>query len=155
MSSFVKYLTVLGMAILPVVELRAAIPYGIALDLNPFLVYLLSVIGNLLPVPFIILFVRRIFEWMKKKSEFLRNIVRKLENKAASKIDTVRKYEMFGLLIFVAIPAPGTGAWTGALIAAMLEMRLKQAMPSIILGVMIAGVLMLIISGGVDLLISG
>lgn len=155
MSSFLKYLTVFGMALLPVVELRGAVPYGMALDLNPFLVYLLSVIGNLLPAPFIILFVRRIFGWMKTKSEFLRNIVQKMENKAASKIDTVRKYEMFGLLIFVAIPAPGTGAWTGALIAAMLEMRLKQAMPSIILGVMIAGVIMLIISGGVGLLIPG
>ena len=150
-----KYLTVFGMAILPVVELRAAVPYGIALDLNPFLVYLLSVVGNMLPVPFIILFVRRIFAWMKQKSEFLRKIAQKLEDKAASKIDKVQKYEMFGLLVFVAIPAPGTGAWTGALIAAMFEMRLKQAVPSILAGVMIAGVIMLIISGGVDLLIPG
>lgn len=150
-----KYLTVFGMAILPVLELRAAVPYGIALDLNPFLVYLLSVVGNMLPAPLIILFARRLFAWMKRKSEFLHKIAQRLENKAASKIGRVQKYEMFGLLIFVAIPAPGTGAWTGALIAAMLEMRLKQAIPSILAGVMLAGIIMLIISGGVGLLIPG
>lgn len=153
MSTFMKYLTVFGMAILPVIELRAAIPYGIALDLNPFLVYLLSVVGNMLPVPLIILFVRRLFAWMKRKSQFLQKIAQRLENKAASKIGKVQKYEIFGLLIFVAIPAPGTGAWTGALIAAMLEMRLKQALPSILAGVMIAGVIMLVITGGVGLLL--
>lgn len=150
-----KYLTVFGMAILPVLELRAAVPYGIALDLNPFLVYLLSVVGNMLPAPLIILFARRLFAWMKRKSEFLHKIAQRLENKAASKIGRVQKYEMFGLLIFVAIPAPGTGAWTGALIAAMLEMRLKQAIPSILAGVMLAGIIMLIISGGVGLLLPG
>lgn len=150
-----KYLTVFGMAILPVLELRAAVPYGIALDLNPFLVYLLSVVGNMLPAPLIILFARRLFAWMKRKSEFLHKIAQRLENKAASKIGRVQKYEMFGLLIFVAIPAPGTGAWTGALIAAMLEMRLKQAIPSILAGVMLAGLIMLIISGGVGLLLPG
>ena len=150
-----KYLTVFGMAILPVLELRAAVPYGIALDLNPFWVYLLSVVGNMLPAPLIILFARRLFAWMKRKSEFLHKIAQRLENKAASKIGRVQKYEMFGLLIFVAIPAPGTGAWTGALIAAMLEMRLKQAIPSILAGVMLAGIIMLIISGGVGLLLPG
>ena len=153
MSLLLKYLTVFGMAMLPVVELRAAIPYGIALDLNPFLVYALSVLGNMLPAPFIILFIRRIFEWMKTKSEFLRKLAEKMEAKAAGKIDKVRKYEMLGLFIFVAIPAPGTGAWTGALIAAMLEMRLKQAIPPIFLGVVTAGVIMLAISGGISMLV--
>lgn len=150
-----KYLTVFGMAILPVVELRASIPYGIALDLNPFVVYLLSVAGNMLPVPFIILFVRRIFEWMKRKSDFLRKIAQKLEQKAASKIDRIQKYELFGLMIFVAVPAPGTGAWTGALIAALFEMRLKHAVPSIFAGVLIAGALMVMLSGGIDMLLPG
>ena len=153
MSLLIKYLTVFGMAMLPVVELRAAVPYGIALGLNPFLVYLLSVVGNMLPAPFIVVFIRRIFAWMKTKSKKLGKIAEKMEAKAAGKMDKVRKYEMLGLFVFVAIPAPGTGAWTGALIAAMLEMRLKQALPPILLGVLTAGDIMLAISGGISLLV--
>ena len=145
MSVLVKYLIILGISMVPVIELRGAVPTGIiGMDLNPALVFILSVLGNMAPVPVILLFVRRVFDWMKKKSERLGNIARKFEAKAESKKGKVLKYEMLGLMLFVAIPAPGTGAWTGALIAAMLDMRMKRALPTIALGVIIAGLIMTI-----------
>lgn len=153
MSVLVKYLCVLGIAALPVLELRGAIPYGVANGLPYFGVLAVSVIGNMLPVPFIILFVRKIFDWMKKKSKFLAGIAGKLEKRAENKMDVIEKYEMLGLFILVAIPLPGTGAWTGSLISALLGLRLKNAFPMILLGVLTAGVIMMIISYGVGAII--
>lgn len=153
MSVLVKYLCVLGIAALPVLELRGAIPYGVANGLPYLVVLAVSVIGNMLPVPFIILFVRKIFDWMKKKSKFLAGIAEKLEKRAENKMDVIEKYEMLGLFILVAIPLPGTGAWTGSLISALLGLRLKNAFPMILLGVLTAGVIMMIISYGVGALI--
>ena len=153
MSVLVKYLCVLGIAALPVLELRGAIPYGVANGLPYFGVLAVSVIGNMLPVPFIILFVRKIFDWMKKKSKFLAGIVEKLEKRAENKMDVIEKYEMLGLFILVAIPLPGTGAWTGSLISALLGLRLTNAFPMILLGVLTAGVIMMIISYGVGAII--
>ena len=153
MSVLVKYLCVLGIAALPVPELRGAIPYGVANGLPYFGVLAVSVIGNMLPVPFIILFVRKIFDWMKKKSKFLAGIAEKLEKRAENKMDVIEKYEMLGLFILVAIPLPGTGAWTGSLISALLGLRLKNAFPMILLGVLTAGVIMMIISYGVGAII--
>ena len=153
MNLLVKYLCVLGIAALPVLELRGAIPYGVANGLPYLGVLAVSVIGNMLPVPFIILFVRKIFDWMKKKSKFLAGIAEKLEKRAENKMDVIEKYEMLGLFILVAIPLPGTGAWTGSLISALLGLRLKNAFPMILLGVLTAGVIMMIISYGVGALI--
>lgn len=153
MSVLAKYLCVLGIAALPVLELRGAIPYGVANGLPYLGVLAVSVIGNMLPVPFIILFVRKIFDWMKKKSKFLAGIAEKLEKRAENKMDVIEKYEMLGLFILVAIPLPGTGAWTGSLISALLGLRLKNAFPMILLGVLTAGVIMMIISYGVGALI--
>lgn len=153
MSVLAKYLCVLGIAALPVLELRGAIPYGVANGLPYFGVLAVSVIGNMLPVPFIILFVRKIFDWMKKKSKFLAGIAEKLEKRAENKMDVIEKYEMLGLFILVAIPLPGTGAWTGSLISALLGRRLKNAFPMILLGVLTAGVIMMIISYGVGAII--
>ena len=153
MSVLVKYLCVLGIAALPVLELRGAIPYGVANGLPYFGVLAFSVIGNMLPVPFIFLFVRKIFDWMKKKSKFLAGIAEKLEKRAENKMDVIEKYEMLGLFILVAIPLPGTGAWTGSLISALLGLRLKNAFPMILLGVLTAGVIMMIISNGVGAII--
>ena len=153
MSVLAKYLCVLGIAALPVLELRGAIPYGVANGLPYFGVLAVSVIGNMLPVPFIILFVRKIFDWMKKKSKFLAGIAEKLEKRAENKMDVIEKYEMLGLFILVAIPLPGTGAWTGSLISALLGLRLKNAFPMIVLGVLTAGVIMMIISYGVGAII--
>ena len=135
----------------PVLELRGSLIYSAACDLHPLFAYLICVIGNLLPVPIIILFVRPVFEWMKKKNKFLNNIVEKLEKKADSKSDVIQKYEMLGLFILVAIPLPGTGAWTGSLVAAMLNMRLKAAFHMIALGVAVAGIVMTILSYGVGM----
>ena len=153
MSVIVKYLCVLGIAALPVLELRGAIPYGVANGLPYLGVLAVSVIGNMLPVPFIILFVRKIFDWMKKKSKFLAGIAEKMEKRAENKMDVIEKYEMLGLFILVAIPLPGTGAWTGSLISALLGLRLKNAFPMILLGVLTAGVIMMIISYGVGAII--
>ena len=128
-------------AMVPVLELRAAIPLGVSMGLSHFTAMAVSVLGNMVPVPFIILFIRRILEWLSQKSERLRSWVDRLEARAEGKWDKVHKYEFFGLMLLVAIPLPGTGAWTGALIAALINMRLRNALLSIFLGVVAAGFL--------------
>lgn len=148
MSILVKYLCVLGMSMLPVVELRGSVPFGVGMGLPLIPVLAVSIVGNMIPVPFIILFIRKIFEWMKKRSAKLEALVHKLEERAAKKGDMLVKYEMLGLFILVAIPLPGTGAWTGALVAAMFNLRLKNALPSITLGVIAAGLIMSAVSWG-------
>ena len=126
---------------LPVVELRGAIPISATLGLPVITGSIISVIGNLVPVPFVILFSRRVFAWMRKKSARLGRWADRFENRAKAKGDRLYKGELLGLVIFVAIPLPGTGAWTGAIIAAILDIRMKAALPAIIAGVLIAGVL--------------
>lgn len=111
--------------------------------------FILAFIGNLLPIPFLIMFTRRVFEWLKTKSKWLRSIVKKLEDKADRNKEVVKKYEFWGLVLLVAIPLPGTGAWTGALVAAMMYMQLKRAMPAIALGVFIAGMIVTAVTFGV------
>jgi uncharacterized membrane protein len=147
-SMLIKGLITFFVSLLPIVELRGAIPVGAALGLPHLTTFIISYIGNLLPAPFIILFIRRIFEWMKKKSDRLGRIAEKFEKRAETKKGTIEKYKFWGLLLFVAIPLPGTGAWTGALVAAMMDMRLKRAMPAIILGVLIAGVIVTTVTYG-------
>ena len=110
-------------------------------------------IGNLVPIPVLVVFTRKVFEWLRTKSEWLDSIVRKLEAKADDKKEVVQKYEFWGLVLLVAIPLPGTGAWTGALVAAMMDMRLKRAMPAIILGVIIAGVIVTSLTYGAGALL--
>ena len=124
----------------PIVELRGAIPIGYAAGLKLWAVPI-AILGNLIPIPFIILFIKKIFAWMRKVSPKLNGIVDRLEAKAEKNKDKILKNAFWGLAIFVAIPLPGTGAWTGALIAAMLDMPMKKAFPSIALGVLIAGAL--------------
>ena len=136
-------------SLVPVVELRGAIPLGVAHDLPLLASMAISVVGNLIPVPFIIIFVRKIFRWLETKSEWLRRVVAYFENKAEGKKDTVLKYEFWGLMVLVAIPLPGTGAWTGSLVAAMLDMQLKRAIPSIFAGVVVAGIIVTLATCGV------
>ena len=112
--------------------------------------FLASVAGNLVPVPFIILYIRRILNWMRRKMPRFNRLLDKIEHKAHLKGNTVMKYRFWGLLILVAIPLPGTGAWTGALVAALLDMRLRDAVPAILMGVLIAGVIILTITFGVS-----
>lgn len=136
-------------AMLPIVELRGAIPAGIAMGLSPFACFVAAVLGNMVPVPFIILLIRRIFAWLKRNGGTLGRLVERLEARAHNKSDLVIKYRAIGLCLLVAIPLPGTGAWTGALVAAILDMPLKSALPTILLGVMIAGLLVLGLTMGV------
>jgi len=122
----IKILTVLLIAMTPVMELRAAIPVGVASGLDLKLSILISIIGNIIPVPFIVLFIEKIFQWMKRY-DFFKRIVEKMENKVDKKRDVVDKYGYWGLFLFVAIPLPGTGAWTGSLVAALLKMKIKKS----------------------------
>ena len=146
-----RLLLTLLLSAVPVIELRGGIPYGIAKDLDPWLVFAASVLGNMLPVPFILLFIRRILHWMKRYPR-LGKLACKLEARAAKKSAGVRKSELVGLCILVAIPLPGTGAWTGALVAALMDMRLKRAIPTIFVGVLIAGLLVTLACTGVQAL---
>lgn len=140
-------------SMLPVVELRGGLPAGVALGLPIPLSFAASLLGNMLPVPFVILFARPVFQWVRARIPALGSFVTKLETRAYAKSKNVKKYEAWGLLIFVAIPLPGTGAWTGALIASVLNMRLKRAVPVIFLGVIIAGSIMTVLTYGVSVLL--
>ena len=141
-------------AMVPVVELRGAIPFGVVRGLNLWTAIIASVLGNLVPVPFIILFIRKIFAWMRAHMPKLDGLVTRLEKKAEKNRAAVEKYAFWGLAILVAIPLPGTGAWTGALVAAMMEMRLKRAFPDIVIGVVIAGVIVSIVTYGAQAIFS-
>lgn len=137
-------------AMVPVVELRGAIPFGVVRGLNLWTAIIASMLGNLIPVPFIILFIRKIFAWMRAHMPKLDGLVIRMEKKAEKNRAAVEKYAFWGLVILVAIPLPGTGAWTGALVAAMMEIRLKRAFPAIAIGVAIAGVIVSVITYGVQ-----
>ena len=138
-----KYLSVFLISMVPLIELRGAIPVGVAMGLPLWQVYVIAIIGNMLPIPFIIVYIRRIFHWMRRRSPRLNALVDKLEKKAHLKGQKVQKYQYLGLWIFVAIPLPGTGAWTGSLAAAFLGMRLRKALPAVVMGVLTAGCIML------------
>ena len=132
----------------PILELRGGMIAARLLEM-PFLqAFLICYVGNMIPIPFILLFIRRIFKWMRKYS-FFSKIVDKMEERSEKKKDTIVKYKEWGLLAFVAIPLPGTGGWTGALIAALLDLRMKKCLPIIALGVFIAGLIMSFITYGI------
>ncbi|MBR2489642.1 MAG: small multi-drug export protein [Clostridia bacterium] len=132
----------------PIIELRGAIPIATGMGLSPWIAIPIAIVGNLIPVPFIIIFIKRIFAWMRKVSPKLNGIVDKMEAKAEKNKEKVLKYAFWGLALFVAIPLPGTGAWTGALVAAMLDMPLKKAFPSVVIGVLGAGIIISFVSYG-------
>lgn len=133
-----KLLLTFGTAMVPVVELRGAIPMGVAAGLDPALACTAAILGNLVPAPIIILLTRRIFDWLRE-TRFFGPKIAWLERRAHLKGRLVRKYRLLGLTILVGIPLPGTGAWTGALVAAMLNIRMRHALPAIFLGLVIAG----------------
>lgn len=132
----------------PVLELRGAIPLGVAAGLPPLTACAAAILGNIVPVPFIMLLVRRVFRWLRKTA-FLGPKIDWLERRAHLKGRLVRRYRLPGLLLLVAIPLPGTGAWTGALVATLLDIRLRHAFPAIAAGVVIAGVLITLLTVGV------
>lgn len=143
-----KILVTFLISMVPVIELRGALPIGVGMGLPPLTALIVSIVGNMVPVPFIIIFIRRILDWMHRFETFDR-IATKLEAKAAKGGEKIVKYEMFGLFLLVAIPLPGTGAWTGSLVAAFFDLRLKNAVPVIFLGVIAAGIVVFLITYGV------
>lgn len=143
-----KSLITLFVSMVPIIELRGAIPIATGLGLAPQIAIPIAMIGNLIPIPFIIIFIKRIFAWMRKASPKLNKVVDKMEAKAEKNKEKVLKYAFWGLALFVAIPLPGTGGWTGALVAAMLDMPLKKAFPSILIGVVGAGIIISFVSYG-------
>ena len=132
-------------SMVPVIELRGGLPFAILSGISPFVAFPLCIAANLLPIPFILWFITPIFNWMKTTRLF-RPIAEKLENKAMNKSDKLEKGYFWGLLLFVGIPLPGTGAWTGALLASMLNIPKKKSIPAIALGVCLAAVLMGVLS---------
>ena len=149
-----KFILTMLVSMLPVVELRGGIPFGVAgLGLSQPVAFLAAVVGNLIPVPFIVIYIRRVFQWLRLHFPRFGGLVDRLEQKAHLKGAWVSKYKYWGLLIFVAIPLPGTGAWTGSLAAAFLDMPLRKALPSIFLGILIAGTAISIITFGLTSII--
>ena len=148
-TEFGKCIFTMLVSMVPIIELRGGLPFGVALGLPYHLAFPAAVLGNLIPAPFIIVYIRRIFELMRKYLPRLNGLVDQLEEKAHLKGQKVQKYQYIGLWLFVAIPLPGTGAWTGALIAALLDMPLRKSIPSIFLGVVTAGLIMTFVTGGV------
>lgn len=136
-------------SMLPVVELRGGIPFGVGVGLPLYLAVVASVLGNMLPVPFLILFTRRVFSWLRLHVPRLNGLITKLENRAESKRELIQKYKFWGLLILVAIPLPGTGAWTGALVATVLDMRIARALVAIFGGVVVAAAIVSLLTLGV------
>lgn len=144
-----KLISTFILSMFPIIELRGGLPYGIAHGLDYPLALIAAILGNMVPVPFIIIYIRHIFAWLRKRSSWWNEKITKLEKKAHLKGRIVQKYSAIGLCILVAIPLPGTGAWTGALVAAILDMRLKGAIPSIFLGVCIAAGIMTAVTTGI------
>jgi uncharacterized membrane protein len=135
-------LTVLLTAALPIIELRGAIPVGISLGLSPIHATLISLLGSMIPVPFILFSISPIFNYLKTTKMF-KKLVHKLTDKSIAKSDKIQKYGAWGLLVFVAIPLPGTGVWSGSLAAALLDMRFKWAFPAIFVGNIIAAMIIM------------
>lgn len=148
-TTFGKLLATFIISMVPMIELRVGLPYGIYFGLNYWQALIMALLGNMFPVPFIIVFIKRIFTWLRGRHVKLDAFITRQEERAASKRPVIEKYGPIGLLIFVAIPLPGTGAWTGALIAALMDIDLKHAIPSIFLGVCIAAAIMTALAFGV------
>ena len=135
-------------SMIPILELRGGLLAASLLKISAAKAIPICIIGNIIPIPFILLFIRQIFKWMKKIKLF-RGLIEKLENRAMGKSDKIRRYEFWGLLFFVGIPLPGTGAWTGSLIASLLEIDIKKSSLAILCGIVLATVIMYVVSYGI------
>ncbi len=140
-------LTVFLLSLMPIVELRGGILAAKLLSLDMWRAFFICLVGTLLPTPFILLFINKIFSWMRN-TRFVK-MVDRLEAKGRSKFEKINRYETLGLMIFVAIPLPGTGAWTGSLAAALMKMDFKSAMLSVAVGTLSADIIMCVVSYGV------
>ena len=148
LSFMPKEIVAFIISMIPILELRGGLIAASLLGIGVFKAILLCVLGNIVPIPFILFFITPIFNWMKKTKLF-RPMVEKLEKKSMAKSDQIQKYEFWGLALFVGVPLPGTGAWTGALIAALLGIKTKKASLAIFVGLLIATIIMTIISYGI------
>ena len=146
-AGFANYVYIILVSMVPLVELRGAIPLAMALGMPLIPSFIVSIIGNLIPIPFILLLIKKVCVWMKK-AKHLSKIPLYLEEKVEKNKDKVTKYGKWGLFLFVAIPLPGTGAWSGALIASFLNFKFKDSMIAIVGGVISAGIIMSIFSYG-------
>ena len=134
-----KFVFTMLVSMIPIVELRGGLPFGVAMGLPYYLAFPAAVVGNLIPSPFIIVYIRRVFLLLRKYFPRMNGLIDRMETKAHLKGQKVRRYQTLGLWLFVAIPLPGTGAWTGALVADVLDIRMRTALPAIAAGVVIAG----------------
>lgn len=148
-----KELVVFIISMVPILELRGGLVAAALLHIPMTTAIFICIIGNLIPIPFILLFIKQIFKLLKKTKLF-RPLIEKLEEKSMGKSDKIKKYEFLGLVLFVGIPLPGTGAWTGALIAALLEIDIKKAFAAICVGLILATTIMCFISYGIPWIIS-
>ncbi len=148
LSFMPKEIVAFIISMIPILELRGGLIAASLLGIGVFKAILLCVLGNIVPIPFILFFITPIFNWMKKTKLF-RPMVEKLEKKSMAKSEQIQKYEFWGLALFVGVPLPGTGAWTGALIAALLGIKTKKASLAIFVGLLIATIIMTIISYGI------
>lgn len=144
---FSAIFTTLLIAMVPVLELRGAIPIGVSMGLHPVLATLIAVVGNFLPILPILLLLTKIFDFLRER-KFSKKFITQLEKRVEKKRDVVDKYGWIGLIILVAIPLPGTGAWTGALVAGVLEMKTKTAASAIAAGILIAGLIVSLVTFG-------
>lgn len=144
-------LVIFLISMVPILELRGGLIAASILNIDMMRAIGICILGNIIPIPFILLFITPIFTWLKSTKLF-KPMVEKLESKAMDKSDRIQKYEFIGLMLFVGVPLPGTGAWTGSLIAALLGIKLKKAVPAIFLGLIMATVIMCIVSYGIPFL---
>ncbi len=140
-----RELIVFLISMTPILELRGGLIVASFLGIDMWKGILICVVGNILPVPLILLLITPIFTWLKQ-TKHIRPLVEKLENRAMKKKDSIGKYQFLGLMLFVGIPLPGTGAWTGSLVAALLDMKFRKAFPAVILGILMATVIMTVVS---------
>ncbi len=138
-------------SMVPVVELRGGLILAPIFGMNIWKAILICLAGNIVPVPIILLFITKIFSWLKT-TRLLKGFAEKLEAKAMNKSEKIARYEFWGLVLFVGIPLPGTGAWTGCLIAALLGIKFKKAFPAVIIGLLIATTIMCTITYGIPAL---
>lgn len=143
-----KELALFLVSMVPLIELRGSIILGAAMGMHPLPVFLISLVGNLLPIPLVILFGEKILNWLKTLKPFSK-LAHWYEAKLLKKSQKVNRGYLIGLCLFVGIPLPGTGAWSGSVIAALLNMKMRQALPAIALGVLLAGILVTLGAYGV------
>ncbi len=142
-----RELVIFIISMIPILELRGGLIAASLLQVPITTAIPICIIGNIIPIPFILLFIKQVFKWLKKVKLF-RGIIERLEKRAMGKSDAIKKGEFWGLALFVGIPLPGTGAWTGSLIAALLEIDIKKSVLAELVGVAIATIIMSIVSYG-------